>query len=126
MNTRFELFIAARYLRARRKDAVISAITAISVLGVAAGVMALVIALAVTTGFRNTLERNLVGAMAHINVLEKEPLNGIENWEDMAARLRKLPHVTAVSPALYNPVYMAGPMQGRGAFLKGVDLNSAL
>lgn len=126
MTTRFELFIAGRYLRARRKEAVISVITAISVLGVAAGVMALVIALAVTTGFRNTLQRNLVGAMAHINVLEKEPLNGIENWEDMAARLRKLPHVMAVSPALYNPVYMAGPMQGRGVFLKGVDLNSAL
>src|ERR1700730_8989586 len=126
MTTRFELFIAGRYLRARRKEAGISVITAISVLGVAAGVMALVIALAVTTGFHNTLQRNLMGAMAHINILEKEPLNGIENWEDLAARLRKLPHVTAVSPALDSPVYMSGPLQGRGAFLKGVDLASAL
>ena len=65
----FELFIASRYLRARRKETVISVITAISVLGVAAGVMALVIALAVTNGFRNTLQRNLLGAMAHINVV---------------------------------------------------------
>ncbi len=56
--------------------------------------MALVIALAVTNGFRNTLQRNLLGAMAHINVLEKQPLNGIENWHDMAARIRKVPHVT--------------------------------
>ena len=126
MTTRFELFIAGRYLRARRKEAVISVITAISVLGVAAGVMALVVALAVTNGFRNTLQRNLLGVMAHINVLEKEPLNGIENWEDMAARLRSLPHVIAVSPALYTPVYMSGLTQGRGAFLKGVDLNSEL
>ena len=55
-------------------------ITVISVLGVAAGVMALVIALAVTNGFRNTLQRNLLGAMAHIDVLAKQPLNGIENW----------------------------------------------
>jgi lipoprotein-releasing system permease protein len=69
----FELFIAKRYLRARRKEAVISVITAISILGVSAGVMALVIALAVNNGFRNTLQRNLLGAMAHINILEKEP-----------------------------------------------------
>ncbi len=69
----FELFIAGRYLRARRKEAVISVITAISVLGVAAGVMALVVALAVTNGFRKTLQRNLLGAMAHINVMPRQP-----------------------------------------------------
>ena len=104
----------------------ISVITAISVLGVAAGVMALVIALAVNNGFHNTLQRNLLGAMAHINVMEKEPLYGIENWRDMAARLRKLPHVTAVSPALYSPVYLAGPLQSKGAVLKGMDVDSEL
>jgi len=124
--TTFELFVAGRYLRARRKEAVISVITAISVLGVAAGVMALVIALAVTNGFRDTLERNLLGAMAHINVKEREPLYGIENWRDMAARLRRVPHVTAVSPALYAPVFLVGPVQSKEALLKGVDLNSEL
>ena len=108
---RFELFVARRYLRARRKEAVISVITAISVLGVAAGVMALVIALAVNNGFRNTLQRNLLGAMAHINVMEKEPRYGIENWRDMVARLRQVPHVTAVAPALYNHVFLTGPLQ---------------
>ena len=69
VTSRFELFVAARYLRARRKEAVISVITVISVVGVAAGVMALVIALAVNNGFRNTLQRNLLGAMAHIDVM---------------------------------------------------------
>ena len=69
--TRFELFIARRYLRAKRKQAVISVITVISVLGVAAGVMALVIALAINNGFRNTLQKNLLGAMAHINVMPR-------------------------------------------------------
>ena len=126
MNSRFELFIAARYLRARRKQAVISVITAISIVGVAAGVMALIIAMAVNNGFHNTLQRNLLGAMAHINVLEKEPGNGIENWRDLAARLRKLPHVTAVAPALYAPVFLSGPLQSKGAVLKGIDLNAAL
>ncbi|HXB74200.1 MAG TPA: ABC transporter permease [Candidatus Acidoferrales bacterium] len=124
MTTRFELFIAGRYLRARRKEAVISVITAISVLGVTAGVMALVIALAVTNGFRNTLQRNLLGAMAHINVIEKQN-NGIPNWRDMSTRLRRVPHVIAVSPALYTPAYLSGP-QSAGAVLKGIDVDSEL
>lgn len=122
----FELFIARRYLRSHRKEKVISVITAISVIGVAAGVMALVIALAVTNGFRNTLQRNLLGAMAHITVLEKEPGPGIEDWQGMAARLRKLPHVTLVAPALYEPSYLTGPLQSKGVVLKGVDIDTEL
>src|SRR5581483_6848669 len=113
----FELFIARRYLRSHRKEKVISVITAISILGVAAGVMALVIALAVTNGFRNTLQRNLLGAMAHINVLEKEPGPGIPDWQVMATQLRKLPRVTAVAPALYEPSYLTGPLQSKGVLL---------
>jgi lipoprotein-releasing system permease protein len=94
------------------------------VLGVAAGVMALVIALAVNNGFKNTLERNLLGAMAHINVMEKEPLYGIENWRDMAARLRKLPHVTDVAPAIYTPALLVGGLQPKYVVLKGVDVDT--
>ncbi len=116
-------FVANRYLRAHRKEAVISVITAISVLGVAAGAMALVVALAVTNGFHNTLQRNLLGAMAHINVEERQPLYGIENWRDLAARLRKVPHVTYVAPALYEYVLLAGPVQSKGVQLKGIDVD---
>ena len=114
--------MARRYLKARRKEAVISVITAISILGVAAGVMALVVALAINNGFRDTLQRNLLGAMAHINVQEKEPRNGIENWEAMAARIRHLPHVTAAGPALYTPIFFSGPVMSKGGILKGVDI----
>jgi lipoprotein-releasing system permease protein len=124
--SRFEFFVASRYLRARRKEAVISLITLISVIGVAAGVMALVVALAVTNGFHNTLERSLLGAMAHINVEERNPQYGIENWRDLAARLRKVPHVVAVAPALYTPIFLQGPVQSKGALLKGVDIDSEL
>jgi lipoprotein-releasing system permease protein len=120
----FELFIANRYLRARRKEAVISIITAISVLGVAAGVMALVVALAVTNGFHNTLERNLLGAMAHINVEERQPLYGIENWPELATRLRKTPHVVAVAPVLYEGVFLSGPLQSKGVQLKGINVDA--
>ena len=117
----FELFIAKRYLRAHRKEKVISVITVISVIGVAAGVMALVIALAVTNGFRGTLQRNLLSATSHINVIPKDPANGIENWQDLSARIRQLPHVVAIAPELYSTIYLTGPLQSKGAVLKGID-----
>jgi lipoprotein-releasing system permease protein len=122
-STPFELFVARRYLRAHRKERVISVITTISILGVAAGVMALVVGLAVTNGFRNTLQRNLLGAMAHINIIPRHPGDGIANWEDLSERLRKVPHVVAVSPVLYDTTYFMGPLQSKGGVLKGVDVD---
>src|SRR5713101_2295015 len=98
MAASFELFVARRYLRAKRKQAVIS------VIGVAAGVMALVIALAINNGFRNTLQRSLLGATAHVQVLEKEPLYGVENWRELTPRLRQISHVVSASPGLYGYV----------------------
>ena len=121
----FELFVALRYLRAKRKQAVISVITVISVLGVAAGVMALVIALAINNGFRSTLQRNLLGATAHVSILEKQPGYGIENWRELVARLGKMPGVVSVAPSLYGQVMMMGPMQSAGAILKGIEPASA-
>ncbi len=122
--TNFELFIASRYLRARRKHTVVSVITVISVIGVAAGVMALVIAMAVTTGFRNSLQRSLLGAMAHINVMPRVPGEGIEDWRALMARLRKAPHVTAAAPALYSPVLIVGPLNSKPGVLKGIDVDA--
>jgi lipoprotein-releasing system permease protein len=121
----FELFVAIRYLRAKRKQAVISIITIISILGVAAGVMALVIALAINNGFRSTLQRNLLGATAHVSILEKEPGYGIDNWAELVERVRKLPGVTGAAPSLYGQVMVIGPKQSTGAILKGVDPASA-
>jgi lipoprotein-releasing system permease protein len=122
----FELFIASRYLRARRKHTVVSVITVISVLGVAAGVMALVIAMAVTTGFRNQLQRSLLGAMAHINVVPKVPGEGIEDWRSLMARLRTAPHVTAAAPALYSPGLIAGAVNSKAGEIKGIDVDAEL
>ncbi len=122
LSMRFELFVAARYLRAKRKQAVISVITVISILGVAAGVMALVVALAINNGFRSTLQRNLLGATAHISILEKEPGYGIQNWEPLAAKLAKLPHVTSASPSLYGSAFLSGPRQSSGCVLKGIPV----
>jgi lipoprotein-releasing system permease protein len=117
----FEFFVAARYLRARRKQAVISVITVISIVGVAAGVMALTIALAINNGFRATLQRNLLGATAHISILEKVPSEGIVNWRELTSKLRTVEHVTEVTPALYGQVLVTGPGLSSGAYIKGID-----
>jgi len=122
----FELFVAERYLRARRKQAVISLITVISILGVAAGVMALIIALAITNGFRNTLQRTLLGATAHVSILEKTPDEGISGWRETRLKLARLPHVRSASPALYGHVLYSGPAQGQGGVLKGIQLDSGV
>src|SRR5713226_5558558 len=123
----FEFFVAARYLRAKRKQAVISVITVISMVGVAAGAMALVIGLAINNGFRNTLQRSLLGATAHVMLLEKEPSEGISNWAQLDPELRKIPHVMSASPVLYGTVLLAGPMgggQAAGAALKGIPVDT--
>jgi lipoprotein-releasing system permease protein len=116
---RFELFVAARYLRAKRRQAVISLITAISVLGVAAGVASLIIALAVTNGFRQDLEQRLVGASAHVSLL-RVANDGIRDWPELVARLEKQPHVVAAAPALYEQVLVSRGARARGVVLKGV------
>ena len=82
----FESFVARRYLTAKRRQAVISIITGVSIVGVAAGVMALIIALAITNGFRSTLQKSLLGATAHVTVTEKEVGIGFEDWMPLAKR----------------------------------------
>jgi lipoprotein-releasing system permease protein len=122
----FEFFIASRYLRAKRKQAVISVITVISIAGVAAGVMALVIGIAINNGFRDTLQRSLLGATAHVMILEKEPGDGISNWRELDPKFRQLPHVLSVAPNLYGQVFLTGPLGGRqagAAELKGIPVD---
>ena len=116
----FELFVALRYLKAKRRQAVISVITVISVLGVMAGVCALVIALAINNGFREELETRLLGATANINLLR--PANdGIRNYDELADRLSRLPHVQAAAPALYEEVLASSHARAQGVMLKGID-----
>ncbi len=115
----FELFVARRYLLAKRRQAIVSVVTVISVLGVAAGVMALIVALAINNGFRQTLQSLLLGATAHVSIQEKNPDMGITNWRELAPQLSQIPGVTEVSPALYGNVFFSGPMQGTGGILKG-------
>jgi lipoprotein-releasing system permease protein len=116
---RFELFIAARYLRAKRRQAVVGVITAISVIGVAAGVASLIIALAITNGMRRDMQDKLVGSTAHV-MLMRTAGDGIRSWRPLVERLRGLPHVTAAAPALYEEVLVAHGVRSGGAEITGV------
>ena len=117
----FELFIAGRYLRAKRQQVMISVISVISVIGVATGVMALVIALAVTNGLRNTTQRTFLAATAHVMVMEKTRGPGIEGWQGIAEKLAKLPGVQSASPALYDAAHVSGPVNSLGMSIKGLS-----
>jgi lipoprotein-releasing system permease protein len=120
--SRFEWMVALRYLRAKRKQSVISVITVISILGVAAGVMALIVALAINNGFQTTLQSTLLSATAHVSILEAKPEYGISNWEALIPALKRIPHVLSATPGLYGQVAVKGPIVGAGAILKGVPL----
>jgi lipoprotein-releasing system permease protein len=116
---RFELFIATRYLRAKRRQAVIGVITGISIAGVAAGVASLIVALAINNGFRQDLQDRLLGSTSHINLLRVES-DGIKDWRPLMDRLAKQPHVVAAAPAIYEQVLISRGPRARGAVLKGM------
>jgi lipoprotein-releasing system permease protein len=116
---RFELFFAMRYLRARRRQAVVGLVTLISIGGVAAGVAALVIALAITNGMRRDLQDRLLGSTAHVELLRIKG-DGMKNWRPLLERLRHLPHVTAAAPAMYEQVMVSNGPRSGFALLKAV------
>jgi lipoprotein-releasing system permease protein len=114
----FELHVALRYLLAKRKQAFISVISLISTVGVAVGVMALVIALALMTGLQQELRDRILGSNPHINVSNRD---GLVDYRTEADRLRRVPHVLGAAPAILGQglVYAARltePMQ-----IKGID-----
>ena len=116
---RFEFFIAARYLRAKRRQAVVGVITAISVIGVAAGVASLIIALAITNGMRRDLQERLVGSTSHVDLMRVAG-DGIRDWRPLLERLRKVPHVVAAAPGLYGQVLISHGARSGGGLIKGV------
>src|SRR5579872_614426 len=116
---RFELFIASRYLRAKRRQAFIGIITGISILGVAAGVSSLIVALAINNGFRQDLQERLIGSTSHVSLLRISD-DGIKDWPPLLARLEKQPHVVAAAPAIFEQVLISRGPRARGAVLKGM------
>jgi lipoprotein-releasing system permease protein len=117
---KFEWLVARRYLRSPHRPAVLRLATMLSVAGVAAGVMTLVVALAMNSGFRSALRDRLLGVTAHINL---KPLNpeGISDYQSLVARLAPTPGVRSIAPVIYGTVLLSSGTRARGVVMKGID-----
>src|SRR5579862_2398513 len=116
----FEWLVALRYLRSPNRPAVLRLVTLLAILGVAAGVMTLVIALAMNTGFRQAIRDRLLSVTAHVNLKPVSP-EGIRNYREEIAKLSGTRGVRSIEPAIYNTVLLSIGGRARGVVLKGVD-----
>jgi len=119
----FELFIAMRYLRAKRKQAFISVISLVSIMGVALGVAALIIVLGVMNGFSQNLRDKILGINAHIVV--GNYTGGISDYSDMSQELNSLPGVLGSAPFIYTEVMLSSPGGVKGVVLRGIEPQKA-
>jgi lipoprotein-releasing system permease protein len=119
----FELFVSLRYLLAKRRQTFISLVTFISIAGVAVGVMALIVVLAVMNGFQNELRERILGITSHVVV---NSLRGsIEDYRDLMARVESQPEVVAVTPYVYAQVMVTSQRGMGGAVVRGLDPETA-
>lgn len=116
----FEWLVAKRYLRSPNRPAVLRLVTYLASLGVAAGVMTLVIALSMNTGFREAIRNRLLSVTAHVNLKAINP-EGIHDYRALMARLSNAPGVQSIVPAVYETVLLSMGRQARGVVVKGVD-----
>ena len=116
---RFELFIAGRYLRAKRRQALVGVVTVLSVLGITAGVASLIVALAITAGMQHDLEARLLGATSHVELMRVQG-DGIRNWQALTQRLQGERGVVAASPVIYGQVLVSRGSHAGGALVKGI------
>src|SRR5215217_5839601 len=114
----FELFIAFRYLLARRKQAFISVISLISTIGVAVGVMALIIALALMTGLQGELRDRILGSSAHIYAWKT---GGLDDYRADVTAVLKIAGVTGAAPAIMGKALVSTPQGDAFITLKGID-----
>jgi lipoprotein-releasing system permease protein len=117
---KFESFVALRYLRSPNRPAVLRLVTLLAMIGVAAGVTTLVIALAMNTGFRQAIRDRLLTVTAHVNLKPVGP-EGIRNYRELIAQLSGTPGVRSIEPAIYDTVLLSSGNHARGVVLKGVD-----
>src|SRR4029077_13297177 len=116
----FEWFVARRYLRSPHRPAILRLITLFSMVGVAAGVATLVIALSMNTGFRETLQDRLLGVTAHIS-LTRPGSGGIHDYQALAAKLARTSGVRSAVPAVYQTMLLSFSDEARGVQIKGID-----
>lgn len=115
----YELLIGLRYLRAKRKSTFISIITFISTAGVALGVMALIVVLAVMTGFEEDLKEKILGTNAHVVVLKNT--GQIDDYPPVMEKLKRVSGVVAATPFIYSQVMLSTGPNVSGVVLRGID-----
>jgi lipoprotein-releasing system permease protein len=115
----WELRVALRYLTARRKQAFISLISGVAVLGVTVGVMALLIALGLMTGLQSEIRARILGATAHVSIFKgrSEPF---EDYREVVGKVRTVPGVVGAAPALYSKALLTSTSGAAVATLKGI------
>jgi lipoprotein-releasing system permease protein len=116
----FEWALSLRYLKAKRQQVFISLITWISVGGVAVGVMALIVVLAVMSGFEDLLKHKIVGTNAHVVVLQLDS-HRLKDYEHLVERVQQAPHVIAVTPFVYSQVMLSSRSNAMGVVIRGID-----
>lgn len=119
MNISYQLFVAIRYLRSKKKHKGISFNTAISIGGVAVGVMALLVVLSVMSGFREDLQKKILGANSHAIVLSYT--GSIRDYRPLLEKVREEPAVVNFSPFVLGQVLISAGKNAHGVFMKGVD-----
>jgi lipoprotein-releasing system permease protein len=117
---KFEWLVALRYLRSPNRPAVLRMVTILAVIGVAAGVTTLVVALAMNTGFRQAIRDRLLTVTAHVN-LKPIGSQGIRDYRSLINRLSDIRGVRSIEPAIYATVLLSSGGRARGIVLKGVD-----
>ena len=120
---RYELFVALRYLRAKRREAFISLITWISTLGIAIGVMTLTITLAVMTGFEGDLRDRILAFNPHVSIWGQ--LGSIANFEKVVDTARALPEVATAEPFIYGQLMLSTSTEFAGVLVRGIPPDGA-
>ncbi|MBX3279884.1 MAG: ABC transporter permease [Acidobacteria bacterium] len=116
----YELFIALRYLRARRRQTTVSVLTVIAVAGIALGVAALIVAQAAATGFRREVQEKILAGTAHLNLLRRDD-TGIEDYRALRDRVAGVPGVRAAAATSYESALLTFGGRQEPVILKGVD-----
>ncbi|HAA02602.1 MAG TPA: lipoprotein-releasing system transmembrane subunit LolC, partial [Syntrophobacteraceae bacterium] len=119
----FEFLVSLRYLLAKRRQTFISLVTLISIAGVAVGVMALIVVLAVMNGFQNELRERILGITSHVVVTSLR--GSIGGYRDLIGQIQAEPEVVAATPYIYAQVMVTSQRGLAGAVVRGLDPDSA-
>jgi lipoprotein-releasing system permease protein len=121
----FETFVGRRYLRAKQKQAFISLITILSIAGVALGVMALIVVIAVMTGFEADLKTRILGGQPQVMIMRHGGAGSFTKYREILQEVEKTPGVEAATPFIYAQIMLKSKNAASGAVLRGIDPESA-